>query len=74
MPESSRSRRSGGAPHASDRASAALLLQPRFFGHLPIERPWGPTTLESICGFAGVLSIACVIAGVPASKRAGGSR
>lgn len=46
----------------SDRASAALLLQPRFFGHLPIERPWGPTTLESICGFAGVLSIACVIA------------
>lgn len=46
----------------SDRASAALLLQPRFFGHLPIERPWGPTTLESICGFAGVLSIACVVA------------
>ncbi len=46
----------------SDRASAALLLQPRFFGHLPIERPWGPTTLESICGFGGVLSIACVIA------------
>ncbi|HYC93970.1 MAG TPA: hypothetical protein VEO54_32520 [Thermoanaerobaculia bacterium] len=46
----------------SDRASAALLLQPRFFGHLPIERPWGPTTLESICGFAGVLSIACVFA------------
>ena len=46
----------------SDRASAALLLQPRFFGHLPIERPWGPTTLESICGFAGVLSIAAVIA------------
>lgn len=46
----------------SDRASAALLLQPRFFGHLPIERPWGPTTLESICGFAGVLSIACAIA------------
>jgi Bacterial membrane protein YfhO len=46
----------------SDRASAALLLQPRFFGHLPIERPWGPTTLESICGFAGVLSIAAVLA------------
>ncbi|HVE72795.1 MAG TPA: hypothetical protein VNI54_15625 [Thermoanaerobaculia bacterium] len=46
----------------SDRASAALLLQPRFFGHLPIERPWGPTTLESICGFAGVLAIAAVLA------------
>jgi hypothetical protein len=52
---------SSGVPF-SDRASAALLLQPRFFGHLPIERPWGPTTLESVCGFAGVLSIACVIA------------
>lgn len=49
-------------PPYSDRASATLLLQPRFFGHLPIERPWGPTTLESICGFAGVLAIASVIA------------
>jgi hypothetical protein len=46
----------------SDRASAALLLQPRFFGHLPIERPWGPTTLESICGFAGVFAIAAFLA------------
>jgi hypothetical protein len=46
----------------SDRASAALLLQPRFFGHLPIERPWGPTTLESICGYAGVMAMACVVA------------
>jgi len=49
-------------PPYSDRASATLLLQPRFFGHLPIERPWGPTTLESVCGFAGVLAIASVIA------------
>jgi hypothetical protein len=49
-------------PPFSDRASAMLLLQPRFFGELPIERPWGPTTLESICGFAGVLAIASVIA------------
>lgn len=49
-------------PPFSDRASATLLLQPRFFGELPIERPWGPTTLESICGFAGVLAITSVIA------------
>ena len=49
-------------PPFSDRASATLLLQPRFFGELPIERPWGPTTLESICGFAGVLAIASVVA------------
>ena len=39
-----------------------LLLQPRFFGELPIERPWGPTTLESICGFAGVLALASLVA------------
>ncbi len=49
-------------PPFSDFFSAVLLLQPRFFGHLPIERPWGPTTLESICGFAGVLSLASIIA------------
>ncbi|HYI10281.1 MAG TPA: hypothetical protein VEK57_14570 [Thermoanaerobaculia bacterium] len=49
-------------PPYSDVQSAVLLLQPRFYGHLPIERPWGPTTLESICGFAGVLSLVAVIA------------
>lgn len=49
-------------PPFSDRKSAALLLQPRFFGHLPIERPWGPTTLESICGFAGVLALSSIVA------------
>ncbi|HET8772851.1 MAG TPA: hypothetical protein VFP80_03635, partial [Thermoanaerobaculia bacterium] len=51
-------------PPFSDRASAALLLQPRFFGELPIERPWGPATLESICGFAGVLALASLVAAV----------
>ena len=51
-------------PPFSDRASAALLLQPRFFGELPIERPWGPTTLESVCGFAGVLALASLIAAI----------
>lgn len=49
-------------PPYSDFFSAVLLLQPRFFGHLPIERPWGPTTLESVCGFAGVLALAATIA------------
>jgi hypothetical protein len=49
-------------PPYSDAASATLLLQPRFFGELPIERPWGPTSLESVCGFAGALSLACVVA------------
>jgi hypothetical protein len=50
-------------PPYSDFPSAVLLLQPRFFGELPIERPWGPTTLESVCGFSGVLALAAVIAG-----------
>lgn len=51
------------APPYSDFHSAILLLQPRFFGELPIERPWGPTVAESICGFAGVLSLVAVVAG-----------
>jgi hypothetical protein len=49
-------------PPYSDFPSAILLLQPRFFGELPIERPWGPTTLESVCGFAGILAIVASIA------------
>lgn len=49
-------------PPYSDFPSAVLLVQPRFFGELPIERPWGPTTLESICGFAGILTIVAAIA------------
>ena len=56
-------------PPFSDRMSAALLLQPRFFGELPIERPWGPTTLESICGFAGVLALASIVAAVFVIRR-----
>lgn len=49
-------------PPFSDHQSAVLLLQPWFFGELPIERPWGPVTLESICGFAGVLALASIVA------------
>jgi hypothetical protein len=51
-------------PPFSDRASATLLVQPRFFGELPIERPWGPVTLESVCGFAGMLALASLVAAV----------
>src|SRR5687767_9751402 len=42
--------------------SAVLLLQPRFFGQLPTERPWGAVYNESISGFAGALAIVCAIA------------
>lgn len=56
-------------PPFSDAQSAALLLQPRFFGELPIERPWGPATLESICGFAGVLALASIVAAIFVIRR-----
>lgn len=42
--------------------SAVLLLNPRFFGELPLERPWGLTVNESICGFSGALAIAAALA------------
>jgi hypothetical protein len=42
----------------SDYPSAIVLFQPRFFGSLPEEKPWGPARAESINGFAGVLGIA----------------
>jgi len=42
--------------------SAAMMLQPSFFGQLPIERPWGAAVSDSICGFAGVLAIAACVA------------
>ncbi len=43
----------------SDIPSAVLLLQPRFFGQLPFEKPWNTApSAESITGFAGILGIA----------------
>ena len=42
----------------SDWPSIILLLQPKFSGNVPFEKPWGPATAESITGFAGVLGIA----------------
>ena len=45
----------------SDFASAALLVAPSITGHLPDDRPWGPTTIESVTGFAGIFGIIAFI-------------
>jgi len=42
----------------SDFPSEVILFQPHFYGHVPLEKPWGPETAESITGFAGVLGVA----------------
>ncbi|HMC20216.1 MAG TPA: hypothetical protein VKL19_00050 [Thermoanaerobaculia bacterium] len=42
----------------SDFPSAVILFQPHFFGHVPLEKAWGPAVAESITGFAGVLGVA----------------
>jgi hypothetical protein len=43
----------------SDWPSAKLLVQPRFYGEIPlVPDPWGPAHAESITGFAGTLGIA----------------
>jgi hypothetical protein len=46
----------------SDFLSAALLVEPSITGHLPDERPWGPTTIESITGFAGTFGVIAIVA------------
>ncbi|HUP44464.1 MAG TPA: YfhO family protein [Thermoanaerobaculia bacterium] len=51
----------GGAPHGwyfSDWPSFVVLLQPRFYGDIPIEKAWGPAHAEAITGFSGILGIA----------------
>jgi hypothetical protein len=56
----------------SDFPSAILLVQPRFFGTMPQETPWGPTHAESITAFAGYLGVAAwfaLLAHVIARKR-----
>ena len=43
----------------SDWPSVLLLVQPHFFGHIPLEKAWMPTPrAESITGFAGLLGVA----------------
>ncbi|HXH41088.1 MAG TPA: YfhO family protein, partial [Thermoanaerobaculia bacterium] len=45
-------------PPFSDFRSAIGTFEPNFYGHAPMEKPWGPATAESITGFAGILGIA----------------
>jgi hypothetical protein len=42
----------------SDFMSQVILLQPHFFGEVPVESSWGPARAESITGFAGILGVA----------------
>lgn len=41
----------------SDWPSFVVLLQPRFYGDIPREEPWGPAKAEAITGFSGALGI-----------------
>ena len=41
----------------SDFPSAALLVEPSITGHLPEDRPWGPTAIESVTGFVGIFGV-----------------
>jgi len=51
-----------GALPNTDRYSALLMLQPHFFGQVPLERPWGASDTEPLAGFPGVLGWAAWIA------------
>jgi hypothetical protein len=56
-----------GAPapgwYFSDWPSFIATIQPRFYGDLPFEKPWGTAaTAESITGFSGALGIAAWLA------------
>jgi hypothetical protein len=42
----------------ADWASTIGMLEPRFFGAIPHEQPWGPAIPETICGFAGTFAVA----------------
>lgn len=56
----------------SDWPSFIAMMQPRFFGAVPFEEPWGPAKAEAITGFAGALGIAAwfaVLAHVIARRR-----
>lgn len=54
----------------SDFRSFIVLLQPRFFGTLGAEKPWGPATPDSITGFAGILGVAAWVTLLLSSIRA----
>jgi membrane protein YfhO len=49
----------GGMPVPyTDVDSAIVLLQPHFFGMIPIEENWGSAEAESVTAFSGILGIA----------------
>ena len=51
-----------GGWYFSDWPSFVALLQPRFFGDVPRELPWGPAKAEAISGFAGSLGMGAWLA------------
>ena len=42
----------------SDLTSRIILIEPQFFGEVPIYKPWGAAHAESITAFAGILGLA----------------
>jgi hypothetical protein len=42
----------------SDLTSRIILLEPQFFGEVPLYKPWGAAHAESITAFAGILGLA----------------
>jgi hypothetical protein len=46
----------------TDLQSAIVMLQPRFFGDIPRERPWGPAAAEPVSGAAGIFRFAAFVA------------
>ena len=56
----------------SDWPSFVVLLQPRFYGDIPLEKAWGPAKAEAITGFSGALGVAAwfvVLAHIIARRR-----
>ena len=42
----------------SDLTSRIILIEPQFFGEVPMYKPWGAAHAESITAFAGILGLA----------------
>jgi hypothetical protein len=51
-----------GALPYSDWPSAVTMLQPHFWGQVPLEQPWGPSQTEPLGGYAGVLALVAWLA------------
>ncbi|HYH07311.1 MAG TPA: YfhO family protein [Thermoanaerobaculia bacterium] len=46
----------------TDRNSAIVMLQPHFFGQVPLEKAWGPADTEPLAGYTGVFAWAAWLA------------